>query len=55
MVWLAEGTDMGHIHLQVADIAAAERFYLDVLGFERIVGMPSASFISAGGYHYQSA
>jgi catechol 2,3-dioxygenase len=23
-----------------------------VLGFERMVGMPSASFISAGGYHH---
>jgi catechol 2,3-dioxygenase len=49
---LPEGSDMGHIHLQVADVAAAERFYLDVLGFERMAGMPSASFISAGGYHH---
>lgn len=49
---LPEGSDMGHIHLQVADIAAAERFYLGALGFERMAGMPSASFISAGGYHH---
>jgi catechol 2,3-dioxygenase len=49
---LAAGTDMGHIHLQVADIAAAERFYIGVLGFERMAGMPSASFLSAGGYHH---
>lgn len=46
------GTDMGHMHLQVANIAAAERFYVDVLGFERIVAMPSASFLGAGGYHH---
>lgn len=46
------GTDMGHIHLQVADIRAAEQFYLGVLGFERMIGMPSASFVSAGGYHH---
>jgi catechol 2,3-dioxygenase len=49
---LPDGTDMGHIHLQVADIAAAERFYLDVLGMERMIAIPAASFISAGGYHH---
>ena len=46
------GTDMGHIHLQVADIAAAEHFYAEVLGFEIMIHMPSASFVSAGGYHH---
>jgi catechol 2,3-dioxygenase len=46
------GTDMGHIHLQVADIRDAERFYVEVLGFERTIGMPMASFVSAGGYHH---
>src|SRR6266545_1938981 len=40
------------IHLQVADIAAAERYYVGVLGFERMTRMPSASFVSAGGYHH---
>lgn len=49
---LPPGTDMGHIHLQVADLAAAERFYVGVLGFERMMGMPSASFVSAGRYHH---
>jgi catechol 2,3-dioxygenase len=49
---LPAGTDMGHIHLQVADIRDAERFYVDVLGFERMIGMPMASFVSAGGYHH---
>jgi catechol 2,3-dioxygenase len=49
---LPEGTDMGHIHLQVADVAAAERFYTQVLGFDRMTGFPSASFVSAGGYHH---
>lgn len=47
------GTRIGHMHLQVADIATAERFYVDTLGFEvtaRLV--PSALFISAGGYHH---
>ena len=31
---LPPGTDMGHVHLQVADIAEAMAFYRDVLGFE---------------------
>ena len=53
-VWngLPAGTINGHIHLQVADIAAAERFYTEVLGFERMIRMSSASFVSAGGYHH---
>lgn len=49
---LPAGTDMGHIHLQVADIGAAEQFYLGVLGLDRMISMPSASFVSAGGYHH---
>jgi catechol 2,3-dioxygenase len=49
---LPAGTDMGHIHLQVANIRAAEGFYLGVLGFERMIAMPTASFVSAGGYHH---
>lgn len=46
------GTDMGHIHLQVADVSAADRFYVGVLSMERMAGMASASFVSAGGYHH---
>lgn len=49
---MPSGTDMGHIHLQVADIAAAERFYLELIGMERMATYPGASFISAGGYHH---
>jgi catechol 2,3-dioxygenase len=53
--WLGfdPGTVMGHIHLQVADISTAERFYVDVLGFDLITHFGnSASFVSAGGYHH---
>jgi catechol 2,3-dioxygenase len=47
------GTRVGHVHLQVADLAAAERFYAGVLGFEVTVrGYPDALFVSAGGYHH---
>lgn len=46
---LPAGTTMGHIHLQVADIRAVEHFYVDVLGFERMMRMSGASFVAAGG------
>jgi catechol 2,3-dioxygenase len=45
-------TLMGHVHLQVADVGAAERFYTDIIGFEHMADYPSASFVSAGGYHH---
>jgi catechol 2,3-dioxygenase len=47
------GTTVGHVHLQVADLAQAEAFYHGVLGFDVVVrGFPSALFVSAGGYHH---
>ena len=50
---LREGTTIGHIHLRVADLAQAEAFYQGVLGFDLVMRYgPSASFLSAGGYHH---
>jgi catechol 2,3-dioxygenase len=47
------GTRIGHVHLHVADVAAAEEFYAGVLGFDVTVrGYPGALFLSAGGYHH---
>jgi catechol 2,3-dioxygenase len=47
------GTRLGHVHLNVADIAASERFYAGALGFDVTVrGYPGALFVSAGGYHH---
>lgn len=47
------GVDIGHVHLKVADIERALRFYRDVLGFELTQRMGrSAAFLSAGGYHH---
>jgi catechol 2,3-dioxygenase len=44
---------IGHVHLKVADLERALRFYCDVLGFELTQRYgPSAAFISAGGYHH---
>lgn len=47
---------VGHVHLQVGDIAAARAFYVDALGFETTVASyPGALFASAGGYHHHVA
>jgi catechol 2,3-dioxygenase len=47
------GTTMGHVHLEVAELPAAERFYGELLGFETMVrGYPGALFLAAGGYHH---
>jgi catechol 2,3-dioxygenase len=49
---LAAGTVMGHVHLTVADIPETVAFYRDVLGFGVMAHMPTAAFLSAGGYHH---
>jgi len=46
------GTHLGHMHLQVGDIAQSEAFYCGILGFDVTASMPSALFVSAGGYHH---
>lgn len=47
------GTRIGHVHLQVADIPAAEGFYHDALGLDVMVrSYPGALFLAAGGYHH---
>lgn len=44
---------IGHVHLKVADLGRALKFYCDVLGFELQQKFGSqAAFISAGGYHH---
>lgn len=44
---------IGHVHLKVADLDRALRFYCDVLGFQLMQRMgDSAAFVSAGGYHH---
>jgi catechol 2,3-dioxygenase len=46
-------TKMGHVHLQVADIPAAQGFYNGALGLDVMVrSYPGALFLSAGGYHH---
>src|SRR5690242_1914014 len=44
---------IGHVHLKVADLERALKFYRDVLGFEVTQRMGDrAAFLSAGGYHH---
>ena len=50
---LARETVIGHVHLHVSRLDEAQRFYVDVLGFELMQRYgPSALFVSAGGYHH---
>ena len=45
---------IGHVHLKVADLKRALKFYHDVLGFEITTRYGAqAVFLSAGGYHHQ--
>jgi catechol 2,3-dioxygenase len=47
------GTTMGHVHLHVGSLDAAEAFYHAGLGFDKTVwSYPGALFFSAGGYHH---
>jgi len=50
------GAQVGHVHLQVGDVASAREFYVERLGFEETATYgPSALFVSAGGYHHHMA
>lgn len=49
-------TDLGHIHLHVADLPETERFFHDFLGLAVTQrSYPGALFFSAGGYHHHIA
>ena len=49
---ISSGTTIGHVHLKTADIQRVYDFYVGVLGFDVMVRMDTALFISAGGYHH---
>jgi catechol 2,3-dioxygenase len=53
---LPPSTRVGHIHLQVADLAQCRTFYHGILGLEEsITGMSGACFFAANGYHHHIA
>ena len=44
---------IGHVHLKVATLERALRFYCDILGFELMQRhADEVAFVSAGGYHH---
>jgi catechol 2,3-dioxygenase len=50
---LEPGTIIGHVHLHVPHLDAAEAFYCGRIGFDPILRRyPGALFVSAGGYHH---
>jgi catechol 2,3-dioxygenase len=50
---ISADTCIGHVHLKVADLERALKFYTDALGFELTARMgKSAAFLAAGGYHH---
>ncbi|MDS2171350.1 VOC family protein [Nesterenkonia sp. CL21] len=46
---------VGHVHLQVGDVARAREFYVGTVGFDPTASWNSALFASAGGYHHHVA
>ncbi|MBK8023459.1 MAG: VOC family protein [Chloroflexi bacterium] len=47
------GTVIGHVHLHVSDLPAAEAFWVESLGFTVMQrSYPGALFVAAGGYHH---
>lgn len=47
------GTTIGHIHLHVDDLEAAEAFYIGEIGLDKTIHIPKqALFVAAGGYHH---
>ena len=52
---MAPGSSVGHVHLKVSDVPRAAAFYGDTLGFDEQATLPSAAFLSAGGYHHHVA
>jgi catechol 2,3-dioxygenase len=49
------GMRIGHVHLRVGDLRAAEDFYGKLLGLDVTARTPGAVFLSSGGYHHHIA
>jgi catechol 2,3-dioxygenase len=52
---IASGVDIGHVHMKAADLQKIKDFYAGILGFDVVIEMPDALFLSAGGYHHHLA
>lgn len=49
------GTVIGHVHLQVGNVDAADEFMRNTLGLTQTYALPSAGWYGAGGYHHHLA
>jgi catechol 2,3-dioxygenase len=49
---LPQGTVVGHVHFTVSNLERSVAFYSDVLGFDRMMQVPTLAAVSAGGYHH---
>lgn len=49
------GLVIGHVHLQVGNVAQAQAFYAEKLGFAVTAQYPGAAFYGSGGYHHHLA
>lgn len=47
-----KGTRIGHVHLQVDSIEAADRLFADQMGLDVMNRMHGMAFYSSGGYHH---
>jgi catechol 2,3-dioxygenase len=47
-----EGLRVGHVHLKVGGLAAANAFYSDAIGLDRMLDYRGASFLASGRYHH---
>jgi catechol 2,3-dioxygenase len=46
---------IGHLHLKVGNLPAADDFFENVLGLKKMCTYPGASFYATGGYHHHLA
>lgn len=46
---------IGHLHLKVGNLPAADEFFVNVLGLKKMCTYPGASFYATGGYHHHVA
>lgn len=49
---MPEGTIVGHVHLQVGELDAAEAFWAGRMGMGLMTRYPGANFFGADGYHH---
>jgi catechol 2,3-dioxygenase len=50
-----DGLRIGHVHLRVGDLARANSFYRETLGFDPTRSRNGAAFLSSGRYHHHLA